>query len=718
MATRRAETPAASRSIEHLPTRAPGVPVRASLLLLAATASLLALAASSQTTPQPPARRWLQLRAEGLYGHRVELGELHRGTTALLSGVDPYVDGLWLPLPAGTDAASLKIEPPLPVPPKVEVVEIPAALSDSWAVVPLPYGAWGVASLDEIASISISRGQRGRFRAGSIRGRRERASLCPPLRTVPSPMRFPARVADFEAGPLEPLGNRFGFFAGRGGSVVGERVRDGASSRLAITASLDAAKSYGGFWLQLAPSSWLGDPEAGADARGLAAIAIRGRGTPRGTVKLSDVKASKREESVVVGTLDGAADSDGSWLRVFPVPEGKLDLSKLRSFLIDFSTARSGTLELDEVVFLGRGDAPPPPFANAEGAATAAAPMAGLWVWNTKELLTPDSEWRPKLIATIARWQLSEVYLQLPHQDGDGSLGDWNDAPRSEAMAGLIGELHRAGVAVHALDGAAWLALPEARSELVALAASVRDYNAAQPPEARFDAIHLDVEPYLLPNWGGRRRPELAASLVEGLAMSKAALGGTALWLDIPFWYDSREETSFEAGARPGCAKRDLLHDLFRVADGIGVMSYRTRADGADGLASTALGELALSRECAKPVRLGVETIRLPVEEGWDAELSDANAREGEAALAFAPGRDRFVFFTPSVTGEELRWLKSNGYRVVAAKPGDSAPPSKITFFGKPADEIRAVVTESLELARRSGTPADGVAYHELRTLP
>jgi hypothetical protein len=688
-------------------------------LLLALLSLLIAIPAASQPAPQPATRSWLRVRAEGLYGRRVELGDVHRGALALLAGVDPVADGLWLPLPPGTDRSALRIDPPLPSPPALDVVELPSALSDSWVLVPLPLAAWGVASLDEVASISIGRGQRGRFRASSFRGRNERASLCPPVRVAPTPIVLPARIADFEAGPLEPLRNRFGFFAGRGGTVVGERVRDGASSRLAITATLDAEKSYGGFWLQLAPATWLDDPEAGADARGLVAIAVRGHGTPRGVVKLSDVKASKREESVVVGTLDGAPDADGSWLRVLPVPEGKLDLSRLRSLLIDFSSARSGRLEVDEIVFLGRGQAAPPPFVSAQGAAPAGPPKAGLWVWTTNELLTPGSEWRPKLFATIARWQLSEVYLQLPHQDGDSGFGDWNDAPRSAALADLIRELHRDGVEAHALDGAAWLALPEGRGDLVALAESVRDYNASQPADARFDAIHLDVEPYLLPNWGGRRRPELAASLVESLTLVKQTVGPSIpLWLDIPFWYDSTEETTVEAGARPGCAKRDLLNDLFRVADGIGIMSYRTRADGADGLTSTALGELALGRDCAKPVRLGVETIKLPADEGWSATLSGPDAVEGKAAVAFPSGAPGYVLFTPSITAAELRWLKSNKYKVAYGEPEDSAPPSKISFYGRSADEIRAVVMESLELARRSGVAADGVAYHELRTLP
>ncbi|MCM2314234.1 MAG: hypothetical protein NDJ92_03660 [Thermoanaerobaculia bacterium] len=707
--------------------RAPGgrkpIPVAllatATLLLTSQASPQTSLQTPSQSAPQTASRTWLRVRAAGLHGRTVELGDFRRGATALLSGADPVTDGLWLPLPPGADPSALAITPPLDAPPAVDVVALPATLSDSWAVVPLPLGAWGVPSLEGVREIHISRGQRGRLRAGSIRELQERASRCPTVRKAPAAMAFPARVADFEAGPIEPLGNRFGFFAGRGAKVWGERVRDAASTRLAITANLDDAKSYGGFWLSLAPASWLDDPEAGADARGLASIAIRGRGIPRGIVKISDDKGAKNDASVVVGTLEGAADPDGTWLRVLPLPDSTLDLSKLRSLVIDLTKAGSGTLELEEIVVLGKAGSAPPVFVSAAGPAPEGSPKAGLWVWNTKELYAPGSEWRQRLLATIDRWKLTEVYLQLPHQEGDKSLGDWNDEPRSAALAGVIGELHRKGVKAHALDGAAWLALPESRDELLALARSVRDYNAAQPEEARFDAIHLDIEPYLLPTWGGRRRPELAASLVEGLTGTKKILGALPLWLDIPFWYDSTEETTVETGERAGCAKADLLRELFRISDGIGVMSYRTRADGADGLTSTALSELALGRELGKPVRLGIETIKLPLEEGWDAALAGPAATPGKAAVALpVQGPGGYSLFTTSATESELRWLKANGYRIVAAEPSDSAPPSKITFFGRTAEEIRAVVDESLELARRSGVPADGVAYHELRALP
>lgn len=683
------------------------------LFLFATTVALLAMPAAAQSVT----RAWLRVRSPELYGRTIELGAMRRGTTALLSGADPATDGLWLPLPAGTDASSLRIDPPLTTPPVVDVVALPASFSSSWAVVPLPLGAWGIPSLDGVSSIHISRGQRGNLRASSIHELRERKSVCAPERTAPNAMTFPARVADFEAGPIEPLGNRFGFFAGRGGTVSGERVRDEQSTRITIAANLDVPGSFGGFWLQLAPSSWLDDPDSGVDARGLTSLAIRGRGTPRGVVKVSDVRTAKRDESVVIGTLEGDPDADGSWLRVLPIPAGKLDVSHLRSFILDLTPARGGKVEIDEIVFLGRDDAAPPAFAREPSPKATGATPAGIWVWNTDELFARDSEWRRRLLDTIARWKLTEVYLQLPHADADRSLGDWNDDARSAALAGLIAELHQANVQVHALDGAAWLALPEERSELVALAASVRDYNAAHAAAARFDAVHLDIEPYLLPAFGGRRIADLLASLVQGLTLTKEKVG-IPLWLDIPFWYDATDETTIESGPRAGCAKRDLLRDLFRIADGIGVMSYRTRADGADGLTAIALGELALARESGKPVRLGIETISLPVEEGWDAVLSGAAPAAGKPAAAIPPRESSFALFTVSASASELRWLRKNNYRVLAAEASDSAPPSKITFYGRTADDIRGVVAEALELARRSGVPADGVAYHELRTLP
>jgi hypothetical protein len=678
-----------------------------------AVLAVAALLSSASSSPSPAA--YVRVRSPDLYGRVVVVDGQRYGATRLLAGADPERDGLWVQLPPGR-TATVSVEPALSRAAHVEHVAVPDGLRSGWSVVPLPLGGWGAASLDEVASFAVSKGRRGPH-AGSVALRRTETSAvgCAPRPSF-APPALPARVADFEGGPLEPLGNRFGFFSGRGGTSSGRRVRDEHGTRLVV--SVDApAGSFGGLWLELGPPAALADPSAGIDYGALDAIVIRGRGAPKGAVRLSDVDAAARDKGVAVGTLGGAAERDGTWTRRLELGEIRVDRRRLRALSIDL-TPGGGRLEIDEIVFVGRGQSVPPPH-HPPGSRASGRVERGLWVWHTRELLEDDAEVR-RLLKQARSWSLSELYLQIPHADDDG-LADWATSARVSALAALVTRLHAAGLRVHALDGAPWLALPEARPDLLALAASVATYNAGRPPSGRFDALHLDIEPYLLPGFSGPGRSELLASLANTLPLVKEA-ARLPLWIDVPFWFDSADSrTTVERGPEAGCAKPRFLDAALRVVDGLGVMAYRTRADGADGIAAVALGELTLARRSGKDMRVGVETIRLRDEEAWHVDLEAASRPVGGRPAVAIPAPDAgYVLFTTAYDprdGDTLLRARP-GLRVLAANHEKGAASTKISFHGRPRAEMEQVVGEALELLGRAGHRAPGIAYHEARTLP
>ncbi|MFI5909458.1 hypothetical protein [Dactylosporangium sp. NPDC051541] len=111
-----------------------------------------------------------------------------------------------------------------------------------------------------------------------------------------------------------------------------------------------------------------------------------------------------------------------------------------------------------------------------------------------------------------------------------------------------------------------------------------------------FHALHVDVEPYLLPSW----QTDQAALVPPYLALLQQMSAATELPVeaDVPFWLPTVTLTD-------GQNLADAV--LARVA-GITVMSYRNTATGANSIVGVADDLLRRAGALAKPVRLGAET--------------------------------------------------------------------------------------------------------------
>src|SRR5580704_377156 len=110
----------------------------------------------------------------------------------------------------------------------------------------------------------------------------------------------------------------------------------------------------------------------------------------------------------------------------------------------------------------------------------------GLWVWKTPILLDLPS--RGESLRDICRsHQINEVYLSFSSQNGG--------AAEEQEIEKLIGLLHKSHIEVEALLSSTDADEPgKHRDKLMAHVNEVLSYNR-QHPHARFDGIHLDVEP-------------------------------------------------------------------------------------------------------------------------------------------------------------------------------------------------------------------------------
>lgn len=153
-------------------------------------------------------------------------------------------------------------------------------------------------------------------------------------------------------------------------------------------------------------------------------------------------------------------------------------------------------------------------------------------------------------------------------------------------------------------------ALPQYQHLAIAEFDKVLTYNLAVGPDASFDGINVDVEPYLLLQWKepGTQLPQQYLDLLTILmgrrdASGQAVLVGPA----IPRWFDS--STCCQQITWRGTTKA-LSDHVQDITDYISIMDYRDTADGSAGIIAQAQHELAYANSIGKPlsVVIGVET--------------------------------------------------------------------------------------------------------------
>lgn len=157
-------------------------------------------------------------------------------------------------------------------------------------------------------------------------------------------------------------------------------------------------------------------------------------------------------------------------------------------------------------------------------------------------------------------------------------------------------------IEVQALGGAPNWVLPEHNKKLYEFIGWVKDYNGNVSPEERFAGIHLDVEPYVLPEW--RKDSDTVIGLwkdtVSGFVEEVKSDSTLTVGMDMPVWLDS-----FQVG--DGQGGRTTLSDwLIRRMDEVTLMAYLNKAQD---IASSVQTELAEANQAGVPVVVAVDTV-------------------------------------------------------------------------------------------------------------
>lgn len=215
--------------------------------------------------------------------------------------------------------------------------------------------------------------------------------------------------------------------------------------------------------------------------------------------------------------------------------------------------------------------------------AASAADIVGVWWWHGADAKDPKV-YSPRF-DFLSKRGINEIFFCVDRHTG------FND------LVAFVREANRRGMRVSWLGGDVSWIFPGnlGFDETFRLFAG---YQKKAPADARFYALHLDVEPHQDGKLANERKWQLYADLVLRACACAHRQGEKIEW-DIPFWLDG---IKVQSGYR---ADTPLLEVVMDHADGVTLMSYRNTAKQMLDVSKTEI-ELGADRPCR--VLLGAET--------------------------------------------------------------------------------------------------------------
>jgi hypothetical protein len=518
-------------------------------------------------------------------------------------------------------------------------------------------------------------------------------------------------IADFNEGNVNRLGGYFNSFARSPSRADVTLNRSSEGDRVLTFVFIREISGFAGFWIHLFDFKSPPHERVYLDASPFEYITFSIRGDAGGedlALQVADRIWEEKEDSLRIGSLADflpAGKVTQEWQRAW-VPLAKLpqriDRRELASLV--FQAVRGGgRVYLRDLAFTLRKGSEIP--ASPKPIEEDIQPGIGMWLWETTRLLD-DEEAQSRLIEFCRQQNITDLFLQLPYQ-ADKKSERWNITWDKPAFRILLTRLHGAGLICHALDGDPHFALRDQHDRVRATLASIIRYNQESSPEARFDAVRYDIEPYILPQFAGVQKQSVIRQYLTLLKDLKdlASAAGLEIGADIPFWYDARSRF-FEPVAE--IQGRPLSEKILEIMDNIGIMDYRTKAYGADGTIAQAVNELRAAERLGKKVFVGLETVALP-----DETILDFEQGRGKTYIALQKidgTRVRLDWHqreSVGDSGEQMRLYQSQRIEV---------PATRITFHNMSRQDLGDVMQKTAREFSRY-TSFYGFAIHSYESF-
>lgn len=224
-----------------------------------------------------------------------------------------------------------------------------------------------------------------------------------------------------------------------------------------------------------------------------------------------------------------------------------------------------------------------------QGLATPAPPMRAMWSYATEELLGSAKAADALQEFTKSRG-ITDLFLQTSFtrsgKDGPFAIAD------AARMQTLLQTATAGGLRVHALMGDPVHTLQKNHARVLGRAEALVAFNEGADPSARFAGLHLDIEPHALPAWKTASDAEKGALLTQFVEvnvrvaeMLRERSPGMVLGTDIVFWLDKvKDDGSPVYPITFRGVTKDAAKHLLDVVDHVGIMSYRDKAEGSNGI--------------------------------------------------------------------------------------------------------------------------------------
>ena len=281
-----------------------------------------------------------------------------------------------------------------------------------------------------------------------------------------------------------------------------------------------------------------------------------------------------------------------------------------------------------------------------------AARTSAMWVYKTEALMA-DPAARTELFAFCHARAITDLFWAT-HYAGTGTALVIDPAPELHAF---LREASAHGLRLHALSGDPSHVLPAHHERVLARVDATIDFNNAAPANERFAGVHFDIEPHGLPAWKNAataEKCELLTQLVEVNAKAVARLKSRASDMlygaDITFWFDkaNADGSPVYPVTFRGVTK-DATKHLLDLADNVGIMSYRDKATGPNGIVSLVEKTIRYADTVKGKAYVGIKMAPIgPAMEGFYGQTEQAMLKALEpiqAAFANDRGYAGLAFF-------------------------------------------------------------------------
>ncbi|MCH8873152.1 hypothetical protein IH824_10340, partial [candidate division KSB1 bacterium] len=163
-----------------------------------------------------------------------------------------------------------------------------------------------------------------------------------------------------------------------------------------------------------------------------------------------------------------------------------------------------------------------------------------IWLWNTAEVL--NGEPREAFINFCKNQGVNKVFVSI-NKKVISSIAQSSD------LQTFIAHLHYANIKAAALMGEPIWVYKKNRQKMLRRIRFVLEYNNNTIDPARFDAIHLDIEPHTLAEWGDYKKflvNNLAETLKLANNITSRGRQRLPLEIDIPTFYHKVDKTAWK----------------------------------------------------------------------------------------------------------------------------------------------------------------------------